>query len=540
MTIYFCKPKQKMEIAMSFEEIYNSKLFGAIRGFDRIRFRGTILSISESAGLGQMLCGLGVLLVQFKEFFLGITARILAGAKKYCEEKNVEYIWAMEKADKDAMAKRALGEKPAGYTGPLFCLGTLEGCVTANIVRNKSKKRLELAMKPGKCTHLYLYFNHREYGLGHVRLQTWAPFGVHVCLNGRSWLENQLKASGLRYEKAENCFRWLEDAGRAQALFDAQLASDWKSLLDGLVAEFMPWLEPSLGGIVPKYYWSADETEFATDYMFRNGGELDRMFPMFVRFAMMTSDCPAVMRFFGKKPGWQGGGNPPKDLRGDSRRRHEGVRVKHCANGNSVKAYNKQGTVLRVETTINNTRFFDVYRHPNDDPSRPMGWLPMRKGVADLCRRAEVSDRINRRYADHIAAADTGERFGEVVGKVCRKASLQGRNGKSVNVRALRPGDPLDRRLLEFLKKGDWDLNGFANRDLDMFLNNGRAAKDAVDKKHRSAKASRLIRLLRAHGLVKKVKNKNRYMVTEYGHKLGTAIALAENVSIKKLGEKAA
>ena len=525
---------------MSFEKIYHSKLFGAIRGFDRIRFRGTIRSISDSKGLGRALISLGVLLVQFKEFFLGITANILAGAKKYCAEKGIEYIWAMEKVDKDAMAKRALGEKPADYTGPLFCLGTLEACVTANVVRNRAKKRLELAMKPGKCTHLYLYFNDPEYGLGHIRVQTWAPFGVHVCLNGRSWLENQLKKEGVKYAKAENCFPWIEDVGKAQALLDMQRRSDWKELLEGLLGEYAPWLSSSLGMIRPEYYWSADETEFATDYMFRDQAVLDRIFPMLVRYGMMASDCAAVMRFLGAKPGWKGGGTFPKDLHGDSRRRHEGVRVKHCANGNSVKMYNKQGTVLRLEATINNTRCFDVFRHPEDDPSRPMSWQHMRKGVADLDRRAEISDGINKRYAEHISAADTGERFGELLDKACRKASLQGRNGKSVNVRALRPGDPLDKRLLEFLKKGDWDLNGFANRDLDMFLNNGRGAKDADEKKRRSARASRLIRLLRAHGLVRKVKDRNRYMVTEYGHKLSTAIALAENVSVRKLGAKAA
>jgi hypothetical protein len=342
------------------------------------------------------------------------------------------------------------------------------------------------------------------------------------------------------YVKAENCFPWIEDVGKAQALLDMQRRSDWKELLEGLLGEYAPWLSPSLGMIRPEYYWSADETEFATDYMFRDQAVLDRIFPMLVRYGMMASDCAAVMRFLGAKPGWKGGGTFPEDLHSDSRRRHEGVRVKHCANGNSVKMYNKQGSVLRVETTVNNTRSFLSYRRPGDDPSRPMQWLRMRKGVADLHRRAEVSDRINKRYADHIAAADTDERLGEIVDKICHRAGLQGRNGKSVKVRALRPGDPLDRRLLEFLRKGDWDLNGFANRDLDMFLNDGKAAKDAGEKRHRSARASRLIRLLRAHGLVRKVSGRNRYMVTEYGHELSTAIALAENVSVRKLGEKAA
>ena len=525
---------------MSFEEIYTGKLFGAIRGFDRLRFRGTIRALNTTAGMACVLNGLRVLLRDFKFFFKTITDTIVLGAKRYCQSNGIQYVWKLGETDKDAMAKELLKTLPPGHCGPLFCLATLENCVTATLVSNREAGLLEVRMLPGKCTHLYLYFNHPEYGLGHIRVQTWAPFGVHVCVNGRSWLENQLKREGVKYAKAENCFPWIEDVGKAQALLDMQRRSDWKALLDGLLGEYAPWLAPSLGVIRPEYYWSADETEFATDYMFRDQAVLDRIFPMLVRYGMMTSDCAAVMRFFGMKPGWQGGVNAPKDLRSDRRKRHEGVRVKHCADENSVKAYNKQGTVLRVEATINNTRCFRVFRHPADNPSRPMSWLPMRKGVADLDRRAEISDGINKRYAEHISAADTGERFGELLDKACRKASLQGRNGKSVNVRALRPGDPLDKMLLEFLKKGDWDLNGFANRDLDMFLNNGRAAKDAVEKKRRSARASRLIRLLRAHGLVRKVKDRNRYTVTEYGHKLSTAIALAENVSVRKLGEKAA
>ena len=526
---------------MSFEEIYHGKLFGAIRGFDRIRFRGTIRELNTTAGMARVLNSLHVLLRDFKLFFKTITDSIVLNAKGYCQAGGIQHVWKLGETDKDAMAKDVLGTLPPGYVGPLFCLATIENCVTAGLVSNKEAGLLEVRMLPGKCTHLYLYFNHPEYGLGHIRVQTWAPFGVNICLNGRSWLENQLRMSGVDYVKAENCFPWVGDVGKAQALLDGQRRSNWPELLGGLVGEYAPWLAPSLGVIRPDYYWSADETEFATDYMFKDREELDRIFPMLVRYGMMASGSASVMRFLGRRQAERDArGNVPKDIRSDSRKRLEGVRVKHCANGNSVKMYNKQGTVLRVETTINNPRVFDVFRHPEDDPSRPMSWIHMRKGVADLDRRAEVSDKINKRYADHIAAADTDERFGEVVEKVCRKAGLQGRNGKSFKVRALRPGDPLDRRLLEFLKKGDWDLNGFANRDLDMFLNNGRAAKDMAEKKRRSARASRLIRLLRAHGLVRKVPCKNRYMVTEYGHELSTAIALAENVSVRKLGEKAA
>ena len=67
--------------------------------------------------------------------------------------------------------------------------------------------------------------------------------------------------------------------------------------------------------------------------------------------------------------------------------------------------YNKAGNVLRVETTINQTREFKVYRCAHDDPSQPATWQKMRKGVSDLNRRAQISQASNERYLDHLAAA---------------------------------------------------------------------------------------------------------------------------------------
>ena len=525
---------------MSFAEIYTNKLFGAIHGFDRLRFRGTIREISTASGFTKVLNFLHVLMTNFKVFLMSITRNMVSSAQRYCNANCIQYAWQPGSMDKDAVAKQVLATFPEGYTGPVFCLATIEGCQTFKLFSNPVTKKLEPRMETGKCTHLYIYFNHPEYGLGHIRVQTWAPFGINICINGRSWLENQLRKNGVGYVKAENCFPWIEDVKKAQELLDSQLRSNWDSLLQGLVDEYAPWLPLSLGSIRADYYWSAEETEFATDYMFKDQRELDRMFRMFVRYGMLASDSAAVMRFMGRKHEWHGNGKAPDDLHSDCREYHEGVRIKHSANGNSVKAYNKQGTVFRVETTINNARGFYVYRHPEDNKTLPKRWMHMRKGIADLARRAVVSRQINERYAEHIAVADTSERLGEICERVCRRASLRGRNGKNVKVRALRPGDSLDGSLLEFLKKGGWDINGFANRDLDMFLNGGKPPKDAADKKRRSAKATRLIRLLRAHKLVVKVNGRNKYRVTEYGHKLSTAIALAKEASVKKLGENVA
>ncbi len=64
------------------------------------------------------------------------------------------------------------------------------------------------------------------------------------------------------------------------------------------------------------------------------------------------------MRFLGRKAH----GNFTGELTGSFRQRPEGIRVKHWVNGNSIKMYDKAGSVLRIETTIAKTADFKVFR----------------------------------------------------------------------------------------------------------------------------------------------------------------------------------
>ena len=82
------------------------------------------------------------------------------------------------------------------------------------------------------------------------------------------------------------------------------------------------------------------------------------------------------------------------------KKRPEGVCVKHAQNRNSVKMYDKQQTVLRVETTINNSRELKVLTTASD-PKRKR-WQCLRKGVADLHRRAQLSQQSNKRLPRSI------------------------------------------------------------------------------------------------------------------------------------------
>jgi hypothetical protein len=79
------------------------------------------------------------------------------------------------------------------------------------------------------------------------------------------------------------------------------------------------------------------------------------------------------MRLPGHKIPSHGGvnGNFQGEVRSDLGKREEGIRVKHSVSGNSVKAYGKalraEGSVFRVETTVNQAGEFKVYRRKEGD-----------------------------------------------------------------------------------------------------------------------------------------------------------------------------
>ena len=190
---------------------------------------------------------------------------------------------------------------------------------------------------------------------------------------------------------------------------------------------------------------------------------------------------------------------------------------------------------MRIETTINHTRDFKVFRHPDDDISKASSWQRMRKGVSDLHRRCEVSDQCNERYADTLASAQAEEKLKEIVAPACNRIK---RNGKSY--RGLNPWQEQDYQLLSFLAKGENALSGFRNKDLRRWLYPHSEDLDKQQHRRYAGRTTRCIKLLRVHSLVRKVAKENRYILTAKGQKFACALMSASAVNIKQLTELAA
>ena len=509
---------------------FGSAITAVLSGFDRVVFRGTLPSLMRTNGMQFFVHDAGIHPLQFKNFAQEVTERVKQASLLEAEKagRPIEYLVAA-RLNKEARARELLAEHPI-QRGLICAFKVLEPCWTFEYYRSANLKERVFRPRIGKCLHIYKYILHPKFGFMHARIQTWFPFNIQVCINGREWLARQLEGRGAHFKRAANCFTLVENPKLAQRLLEAQLKTNWPRFLDALARELNP-VHSSIfkaSALPMRYYWTAYQTEWATDLIFEDRETLARLYPRLVHHGLEHFKSPDVMRFLGRKPN----GNFTGDVITRYKERQEGIRVKHWVRGNSVKMYNKAPNVLRVETTMNDPSDFKVLRPHGDEPDAPLKWQPLRKSVADLHRRAQVSQRANGQYLDGLAVVDDTRSCSEIFDVFSRRVSLGGRP-----VRAMHLSDSNDLALLEAVSRGEFTLSGFRNHDIrqQLYPNSDKASD--TERRRLSARVSRL---LRAHGVIRKIQKTHRYQVTSRGRLLTAALFASRSATVQQLLAKAA
>jgi hypothetical protein len=518
-----------------FLQRHAGQIKGVLNGFDRMRFRGTLRWLAYTDGMRGFLNRFGVLLKDFKSYVQNVTERISSATEQLAKAHGRSVIYLNSpKISKEEQARQIAQEKRI-RRGLICVFSAVESCYSYEIHRNAQTRHLELNGRPSKCKHYYFYLRHPEFGFMHLRLQTWFPLNIHIAINGREWLAQQLDAAGIGYRRQDNCFLSIADVRRAQALCNQQLHTRWKSVFQTLLDQFHPshadLFDPSV-----QYYWSLEQSEWASDVMFRSPQTLAQLYPHWLRHAAYDFSSAEVMRFLGRKVPAHGGvrGNFQGDVVSDVARRADRLRVKHRVNGNWLKMYDKQDLILRVETTLNHTQDFQVFRRHEGQTKGKRMWLPLRKGVADIRRRAQVSQAANARYLEALADVQATVPLGELTKSICQPTELNGRR-----VRALQPWSESDAKLLAAVNRPEFNLNGFRNRDLRPLLFGSQEAS-AEETRRQSAKVSRQLRMLRAHKLIAKVTHTHCYRLTANGRTILTALQAARQANAAQLTKMAA
>jgi hypothetical protein len=503
-------------------------IHGSLSGFDRLIFRGTLRAISYPAGLLKYLNMNGIRLTQFDSFARRCTRRLVQHIEKLANDAGRPCLYlSSAKASKEQVALQ-IAQRDGIQRGLVCVLSCVEPCISADIYHNRQSKKLEPVLRVRKCKFYYLYLIDEQFGWMHVRIQSWIPFDLQVYINGRSYLQCQLQKAKIGYEKQDNCFTRIDHLPAAQRLIDRLEELNWPKLLGRIVRRLVPGrsktLLPSGCGY---YYWTIRQSEYATDVMFKSAVQLAQVYPRLCREAIERLSSEDVLRFMGKCPSRNRG----QQISASQQRLIEGVRVKHRLGENSIKMYDKRGSVLRIETTINDPASLRVYRSALSDPSGKPTWRAMSKSVADIKRRAGVCRDANARYLAALAVVPDDAPASQVLDPLSKPLMHRGQR-----YRGLRPiCPPEEAALFAAVIRGEHLINGLSNASIQRALFGQQPQpREEREKRRRSAAVSRKLRLLRRHRLIHKLGRRRLYRVTQQGQRV-MSLALAMRQSSSEL-----
>jgi hypothetical protein len=537
----------------SFLTKFAALVSGVLSGFDRLSLVGRLRGISYCRGLQNYLWASGVWFKDFAQHSAHVSAQLEEASLRLAREQGREIRYLNSSQHRKEDIAREIAARDHIKDGLICVLRSVDPCMSFHVGRNAKTRQLEVGYRPRKCIHLYHYQIHPIFGFMHARIQTWFPFRIHVCLNGREWLARQLDHARLKYVRRKNTFTWLEDVAAAQALFHQQLQAAWPTLLNEIAATLNPAHADIFAKYPCHYYWCVDESEWASDVMFHSRAALERLYPRLLRYAVTTFTSLDVLRFLAQP--LDASGKVPHARRHEVstnlKERLEGARLKHWLGGNSIKMYDKS-SVLRCETMIHDPGAFKVLRTIEGEPDGPVDWRPLRKGVVDLPRRAEVSQAANGHYLEALAAVHERTPVREYVEPMCRPTTgvptpvtatpvtaTATSPRQARRARALNPFADNDAVLLTAVARHEFCINGLRNRDICRLLYPV-PAEDLQDRRRRSAAVTRKLRLLRAHGLIERVAKTHRYLVTPIGRQRITALLALRNASVEQLIDTAA
>jgi hypothetical protein len=246
------------------------------------------------------------------------------------------------------------------------------------------------------------------------------------------------------------------------------------------------------------------QAEYATDIIFKQQKELNILYEQIIRTSIHTVKPRNIATFLGRKLH----GNYQDEMGNQFNTRIEGTRVRHSMGPVSLKMYDKFSLILRIETTVNNVSFFKHYRtveHKNGTRSKK--FAQMKKSIYSLSPLAELLLTANRRYIEFISAFDHHGAGIKKINKICKSIIINNRSYKGFNFFS-----DNDQVILEKIMNGEFLIAGFRNKTL----------RERIPEKN-AGQISRIIKRLRVHGLIKKVRSSYKYYPTKYGIEVITA-----------------
>ena len=423
-----------------------------------------------------------------------MTRAFVRSIERYAEREEIDVVRFAKGQRKDEVAREYLAKFP-DREGVLFIGKAQE---KAAVVRTEGRVHPTtgqrypwLVKSTAMINHYYFYCVDRDFGPFFVKFCSYFPYNGKVCLNGHEYLKRQLEAEGIAYEPLDNGVLSCENPDRAQELCEGLSAEK----IDALVRKWLRRLPHPFTAEDRqarfRYDVSILQSEFALTQV------LDRPLTGRIFFEQVMRDNLDL-------------GRPDRVQlvfeRRVVRRTPGRFRTRILIDGviptlyidykrTRVKQYHKEGRALRTETTVNNTRDFEIG-----------------KRLKNLPALREVGFQANRRLL-HVQRISHDACLGEDTLQGLRRPVEVGKQRGS----ALRSGDPRVLALLAVLVMFRLLPRGFANKDLRQHV------APLMGRRPEQVKPGQMtydLRRLRLHGLIERIPHTHRYQVTDLGFRV--------------------
>jgi hypothetical protein len=237
----------------------------------------------------------------------------------------------------------------------------------------------EYARQSVFVNHYYFYLQDKEFGPAFIKVCSYAPYGLKICLNGHEWAKRQAQKKGLAFEALDNGFLSCEAPDKLQEICNQLGPGQLQAFFDKWQA-VLPWrLTAADQAAGYGYRLSVWQVEFSRTQVFADPSQGRQWFEAIIRDNLDVGRPDRIQLVFQRRvtkatPGYfrtqvvQDGVTPSL---------HAYYKKTH------VKQYFKEQQALRTETTINNSRDFGIG-----------------KDISNLPFLQQLGRQINRRLLD--------------------------------------------------------------------------------------------------------------------------------------------
>jgi hypothetical protein len=340
--------------------------------------------------------------------------------------------------------------------------------------------------------HYYFYIDDEDFGPLFLKICSYAPWSVKLCLNGHEWAKRQLDKRGISFEALDNGFLSCAEPGKLQEICDALGPED----IDRV---FRKWLRRLPLPLRPEdrrtgYDWDLSiwQREVSLTQIFDRPPRGREFFEEIIRDNLDLGRPDRVPLVFDRVV--------TKKTPGEFRTRviQDGVHPSLHINYKNfdLKQYFKEGRGCRTE---------GAFRNPND--------FGINKGLTNLPYLQKIGRQINRRLLEVERVSHNSGLSGDSIQRVVQPTVAE--DGKKSP--GLKFGQPRVMALFLALTLFHHLIDGFRNAGLRQHV----ADLLGVDvAEYTSNQMTYDLRRLRLKGLICRPPGTNRYFVTPYGWKV--------------------